>query len=75
MYKKTLTTKEFNELYEKNLGINFFKHIDRFTSENSDSRFDFYKFFGINKKYIKADNGVNYEIPKNAAPDGAEKVV
>ena len=68
MYKKTLTTKEFNELYEKNLGINFFKHIDRFTSENSDSRFDFYKFFGINKKYIKADNGVNYEIPKNAAP-------
>ena len=47
MYKKTLTTKEFNELYEKNLGINFFKHIDRFTSENSDSRFVWVKVDGL----------------------------
>ena len=56
------TSKEFSEKYD----VDFFKRIDRFTS-NSSSRPDFFSFFGIDKRLIQDENSKRYRIPIEVA--------
>ena len=56
------TSKEFSQKYD----VDFFKRIDRFTSNSSD-RPDFYSFYGIDRRLIQNENNKQYQIPVEVA--------